>query len=148
MDCARSGVAVIEEMIRSILPVFRAGIRPSKGIFSMSHLAVEELAQRLGQVHADAGRLALGINHLERRIIQFHADDERCFGCEGAQPGFWQQQAERQEGEELPAVIDLAHQSVQKRRHSSVFHATSSSSRAIFNWQGPARATCAQWAME
>src|SRR2546430_17624348 len=35
IECARSGVAVIDEIIKSILLVFNAGIRPSNGIFSM-----------------------------------------------------------------------------------------------------------------
>ena len=36
MDWARSGVAVMEEIMRSIFPVLSAGIKPSKGMFWIS----------------------------------------------------------------------------------------------------------------
>ena len=51
-------------------------MRPSNGMFWISTSRPREFAEGVGQVHADAGWRPLGIRHFERRIGQFHADDE------------------------------------------------------------------------
>ena len=76
MDLARSSVAVIDEMIRSILPVCSAGISPVNAVFWMTSSLCRAVRQRVRQFHADAGGLVVFVGHLERRIGQFHADDE------------------------------------------------------------------------
>ena len=66
--------------------------------------AMEVSAERVGHVDADAGRIAVRVGHLERRVIEFHADDEGLGGVLRRKRRIrCQQRQKREESEDEPA---------------------------------------------
>ena len=59
---------------------------------------MQVIGQRLRHVHPDAGRIARGVRHFKRRIIQFHPNDERRGGLRPARGQRPRAQAKRGEG--------------------------------------------------